>query len=183
VVGIIDLDGVLTHTSEAWLSVLNEQHGTSYTTADIFTWEDITTWFPKKDCYAVLNSEGFYKDLVKPIEGSLEFLTELKELGVTLKLVTANKYSDERHQYIEDNFPDIFSDIHFTDDKTTVLGDFILDDKFENVVNYRNTHNKLGLLYRHFDTYKYNDMRVRSPNFYRVNTYKDVIRIVKSRLC
>lgn len=181
--GLIDLDGTLTNTMGAWLTELNTLHAKDYKEEDIYNWDDITKWYPKKSCYEVLNSRGFYTDKVKPIPGASEFLKELKELGMDLKLVTANTESAEKKDYIANNFPSIFSEVVFIHDKSRIKGDFIFDDKFENVYHHIKSNDSLGLLYRHGGAYKYNDMIYRSPKYHRVNSYQDAISLIKSRLC
>lgn len=178
---LVDLDSTIVHTTEAWLKVLNATFNKNITLSDLKDWEDIHRFFGKKESKSILFSENFYKNHVKPIEGAYEFLMSINALGYDVKLLTASPKSNSKIDYINENFPNVFSELIFEIDKTKVHGDIIIDDAPHNVIPHMRTHKSLGFLYNHNGTYQYNDVLWSNPQFFRVKNYSKILEILESK--
>lgn len=82
----IDIDGCIFHSCQAVADILNERYKTSVRGEDITDW-DFKCCFPdmtSEEVEDVFNDPKFF-DIVKPIDGALEFL---------------NKYKDDKEIYL-----------------------------------------------------------------------------------
>ena len=178
---LIDLDSTITHTLHGWLKVLNQEQGKNIQVSDLKEWNSLHHFFGKKESQQVLFRDGFYQEHIEPIEGALDFLTELKVLGFEVKLLTATAKNDSKLEYIHTNFPNIFSELIFKQDKENVFGHIIVDDHPEHVIKHVRNHNSFGFLYTHNDTYKYNDVLWNNPRFFRVPSYQRILDILRKK--
>ena len=173
---LVDLDSTIVDTTEGWLKVLNATFNKNISLADLKDWDDIHRFFGKKEAKAVLFSENFYQKHVNPIEGAYDFLMSTKELGYEVKLLTASPKSTTKIEYINEKFPNVFSELIFEIDKTKVFGHIIVDDAPHNVIPHIKAHNSLGFLYNHNGTYEYNDVLWSNPRFFRVKNYNKILK-------
>lgn len=175
-IALIDLDSTIVHTTKGWLNVLNTEFCKQVTLDDLKTWDTLTEIFPKKRCYQILDSPYFYQKHVKPIEGSLEFLKELKEMGYAIKLLTASNKNESKIEYINENFPDVFSELIFDPLKYKHKGDVIVDDNFKHVYEHMKANDSKGFLYLHHGKYLYSDVRWHNRNFHRAMSYESILK-------
>lgn len=84
----------------------------------------------------VFNHQGFYAD-IPPIEGAVEAVTEMYAAGHTVNFVTSPWYTNttcmqDKADWILNYFGESgLNDLIITKDKTTIRGDFLIDDKPE----------------------------------------------------
>ena len=176
---LIDLDSTIVDIMTPALKELNSTYDKSIVLEDLETWDTIATLFPRSALYKVLQTRGFYKDKVLPIQGSKEFLSTLKHQGHELLLVTAGMRTVEKEVYIDDHFGEYFSDVVFEQDKHKISGDFLVDDRFSTVRDWVKNTGKKGLLYRHHGLYQYNDIIWDNMLYKRCNTYKQVLEEIQ----
>ncbi len=100
------------------------------------TTHDIRKQYPQK--YRTLldkirHSEDFHLSL-EPIEGGIEALKEMKKLGIEVKICSspATNYRHcvrEKYEWVERHFgKDWTGNIILTEDKTLIIGDYLIDD-------------------------------------------------------
>ena len=71
----LDFDGCITHSCQAVVDILNKKYQTSFTGADVTTW-DFKNCFPDMTAEKVediFNSKEFF-DVLQPIKGAFEFM-------------------------------------------------------------------------------------------------------------
>lgn len=135
---LVDMDDTITHLLEAWVTHLNERHGTSVKVDSIREW-DIHKAFPMltgDDVYAPLTEDGFWKE-VRPMSGAREILLWAKEQGHKVYIVTASAYQtlpEKMENVLFKYFPFIsWDDVIVTSNKQMIRGDILFDDAPHNL--------------------------------------------------
>jgi 5'-nucleotidase len=137
----IDVDDVSGNLMTVWLDRYNNDYN------DCLLTEDITDWnvasFTKPECarrmYRYIEDPSIYDD-VKPIEGAVDGVRELRSAGHRVVFVTAaNPLIHMRKlKWLRDNkFKPTEKDYVEILDKSLIYADYLLDDKYENVVNFK----------------------------------------------
>lgn len=144
----IDIDDVCANLMEQWLARYNQDYDDNLTAEQIVDWD--TSKFVKPECgtkiFDYLSDRTLYDD-VKPATGALEGVKVLREEGHRVIFLTAfvpkmsgrkfewletNGFAPEKHNYVESY------------DKSIFIGDFLFDDRYENVRDFKG----LGVLKR-----------------------------------
>lgn len=135
---LVDQDGVLADWQEQYNRLLALQHPN----IPVIPTEEISV-FKAQSLYApehqsaissMMNTPGFYRDLA-PIEGAVNALNEMLDMGFNVFLCTAPFIShetcaSEKMQWVKEHLGNKWLNrIVITSDKTLVRGDLLIDDK------------------------------------------------------
>jgi len=173
---LVDLDNTLIDLTSAILSAINLDADTY---KDIYCYDSFISLCGANKFNELINSDELYRE-VAPYDGAKQFLQDLKGLGFNISIVSAGKYLESKHELIHHNFEEYVDSVVFdVTDKTTVHGDFLVDDSFDNVYNWVRNTNTSGFLFTNSGRHYYNQHIWRHPKFYRVNNYKDILYLVK----
>jgi len=145
---LLDMDGVLCNMLPVLLQRLNEKYNTTVAVEDICEW-DIHKFFPEltaEQVYAPFAEPGFFNLDFEPVEGALEGVSTLKDLGHEIVIVTscgAGKLRD-KELWFKRVFGKAMSvkDVKFvgTRHKYLVQGDVLVDDHVDNLEAYKQHH-------------------------------------------
>lgn len=175
----LDFDETIWNLHNATEVFLKETYGIqSLRKEDISYWEYLTDNFPRiKECWGDFNhySKG------SPIEGSLEFLKELKKLVHVddIQIVTATypQIIEDKTSLIKEIFK--LDNIIHTSNKAEFSKDSILiDDGLHNIISHRDSNDGISII---FDlNYGWNqDIIEDNKKTFRAKSYKDVLDIIK----
>lgn len=176
---LLDQDGVITKTVDYWLSLYNRDWFDNLTPKDIVEWE--MHKFVKPECgkafYGYMDHTPKFFQYLEPMEGVVEAIQELQELGHDVLIVTATPRNCptgfyDKVKWVEKHLP-FFStkNIVATHRKDAVQGDILLDDGPHNIEAFRGR----GL------TVVYNqpwNQDVKSD--YRVKTWPEFVQLIKT---
>lgn len=114
----IDLDEVLGGFIDALILFHNEAYGSYLQVSDFFSYTFREVWGGTEDESKKKINEFFQSrhfNNIKPIEGAREGVQKLLDSGFRLVVVTSRQTVIERQtkQWIDANFPNMFSDIRF----------------------------------------------------------------------
>lgn len=147
---LIDVDGVITDSFyEKCCNIANERFFTNYKISD-FT-DDlrkiIVEWDDEMD--RILRSPGFCSDFV-PIEGSLEWVNQIKERSdvkfVTSPLKDSPTWGYDRTKWLEEHFGVTRDDVILCHDKRYVSGVVLIDDLPKNCVDWAKFNKRTSLI-------------------------------------
>lgn len=137
---LVDMDDTIEHLLLAWVSCLNERHGTTVNCDDIREW-NISKAFPtitREQAYAPLEEDDFWKT-VQPIEGAAEVLEWAIEEGHEVYIVTTSSYhalKSKMENVLFRHFPFIsWENVIITSNKKIINGDMLVDDAPHNLEN------------------------------------------------
>lgn len=140
---LIDMDGVLVDTLPAWL---RWNYATTGIMAEL---SDITKW-TMHECpvYAnvafksvlrtPLENPVFWRTL-PAMEGALDFMHEVIRRGIPYNIVTApaNDISTSaKYEWVERQLPEALKHLVITNDKASIRGNVLIDDRDKNVVDF-----------------------------------------------
>lgn len=130
---LVDADDTIEYLAEAWVSVLNERHGTNVDVEDLTEWE-VQKAFPKLskgEVYSPLKDESIW-DRVRPREDAVYYLEKLIEEGHKIYIVTATNhetYKAKMEKVILKYYPCIHrTDVIVAYNKKMIKGDVRVDD-------------------------------------------------------
>ena len=178
----IDLDSTLNNFIESAVFRLNKEYGKNYSVKDIKHWNHVLELYPdsaflklfQKDVYEYLNVQLFNdaKALLGVLNcyDSVVILTDTSEEMKISKLKWCSKAGLEN--LVEDI---IFTNQTNKKEHYIKQDDILIDDKFETIYNVVKNNKAFGLLYRHYDKYRYNDFIYDNWRFRRCNTYQDIV--------
>lgn len=91
----LDFDGVITHSCQAIVDILNLRNKTNYKGSDVFSWnfKEIDNTLTDKQVEELFNSQWFFENL-KPIDGVIDFIKEFKD-----KVIIVTKSSVRNFNY------------------------------------------------------------------------------------
>lgn len=135
---LIDQDGVLADYEKGFLDDWRKQFPDEF----YIPLDARTNFYPSDDypeelreqIYSIYTAEGFILNL-SPIEGAIEAVNELVELGHEVKICTSplSKYENcvlEKYAWVERHFGRAFTKkVILSKDKTFIKGDILIDDK------------------------------------------------------
>ena len=136
---LVDVDGVLERLVPPWVRALNVKYGTNVKPEEVTEW-DITKFFQglsRNQVFSPLHTKELWANL-QPMEGAVEYLKKLKNDGHVVTLVTAAHPDTvlDKWKFINRNFPYIsFNDIIIAHQKQLIMGNVLIDDKPENLLN------------------------------------------------
>lgn len=135
---LVDADDTIECLAEAWLSVLNERHGTSVDVEDLTDWY-IPRFFPSlsdEEVYAPLREDATW-DRVRPRRDAALYLQKLVDDEHMIYIVTAthhDTYKAKMEKVILRYFPCIHrTDVIVAYDKRMIKGDVRVDDGVHNL--------------------------------------------------
>lgn len=144
----VDVDGVVADLGEAWLTAYNRDYNDDMTQDKILTWaihEYVNPTCGRK-IYNYLTPELY--DSVKPIEGALEGVLRLREMGHRVVFVTSTPRGSEgaklswllKHGFLEGGglYGDgrVYEDYIECSDKTLVAVDVLVDDRSTTIESF-----------------------------------------------
>lgn len=143
-----DIDDVLVPFVPEWIRRYNIDYGDNLKVEEINEWSLLSFVKPKcgKKIYDYIEQPNIYDNLL-PIEGSLKGINNLKKQGHRIIYATASTEGHAKVKYhwlkkygFIDNIND-YAELH---DKSLIYADILIDDRYDNVKNFRG----LGILYR-----------------------------------
>ena len=108
----LDVDGVIFHSCQAMIDILNERYGGNFDGSDVTSW-NFQCCYPNmtsEEIEDTFNDPKFF-DIIKPIDGALEFMERYRD-----KIILVTKASIE-------NYTHIYEYSLFIDDSTQNLID------------------------------------------------------------
>jgi hypothetical protein len=141
-IAIIDVDLTVVNSPKYWLHWLNSMAGTSYEIEEIGYAYNIGKHFEELLKPYRVHPSDFWRqsgayDLMKPIEGTLEGLERIKDLGYDIVFTTFNKgfNSKSKHNFLRRNFGSVMDGYVVTKEKHFISSgtgrDIIVDDRNE----------------------------------------------------
>lgn len=145
---LVDVDGVVADTHTSWLSMYNRDYGDNLKVADITRWA--MHEFVKPECgrkiYEYLERPDFYDETL-PIKEALEGVRFLRQLGHRVIFVSAGLFESKvrwlgrfgflnEFPYKDDCRASTALDVVLCNDKSLIKGDYLIDDRVENVERY-----------------------------------------------
>lgn len=175
---LVDIDGVVADTHKSWLEMYNKDW------YDSLQVKDITRWalheFVNPECgrkiYEYLERPDFY-DSTPIMENALWGVLALRALRHRVIFVSAGFYQSKVEWLGRNRFLNEFPykndfrattalDVVLCNDKTLIKGDYLIDDRLENVVQFSKVG--IGILF----TQPWNDQHA-VPN--RVSNWFDIV--------
>ena len=161
----IDIDDVSLALVDSFLSTYNRKF------KDNVKKESITDW--NIDQFLKPEANGFSKECfskpsvfkkAKPIEGALEAIEWMRSQNSRIIYVTANNPQNVKFEWlIKNGFLEDEKDFVVACDKSLILADYLIDDKFDNVNKFRGT----GILFSRPWNMKYKyHKRIKSWNYF-----------------
>ena len=92
-----DIDGVLWHSCQAIIDILNEKYGGNFTGSDVTNW-NVNCCYPEmteEEVEGVFNNPKFF-EIVKPIDGALEFLDRYRDKIILVTKASVENYARKR---------------------------------------------------------------------------------------
>ena len=175
----IDFDSVLVNTTEEWIKVLNNTHGTNVKYSDIKDW-DMKLAFPslkEDEILKPLMSDFFWLIKIKPIQDSQMIIQYLFDDKHDIKVVSNTHYENA---YIKTNmmkkfFPCLKStDFVSVQDKSRYTGDLLLDDCLDNLISF----NGYKILFSQPWNEKYDYKALSALHIQRVDNWLDFDRLI-----
>ena len=104
----LDIDGVIFHSCQAMIDILNERYGGNFDGSDVTSWNF-------QCCYRGMTSEEIedtfndpkFFDIVKPIDGALEFMDRYRNKIVLVTKANIENYALKRKWFDDRGFKDI----------------------------------------------------------------------------
>jgi FMN phosphatase YigB (HAD superfamily) len=175
----IDYDSTLVDFQDVMTRQINQRENTTYTSYDMSRGYYIEVKKRNKDLFTDLN---IYEE-VKPLEGAIKFLDDIKELEYEIVLITANSSDKQKafkEKHIEQYFENSFDDIIHTSDKFKYTKDSILiDDSYANILEHIQHNNAIGVLFNYEKNYintKQLDLNI--SNLYHMDSFDEVYRFI-----
>lgn len=144
---LVDIDGVVADTQQRWLNLYNAEYVDSLCVEDIREWQ--VHRFTKPECgariYDYLRMPDLY-DEVLPVDGAVLGLSRIRQMGHTVRYVSAGFYNG-KVKWLHDNaflvdYPhgtdawEATRDVVLTADKSMIRGDILVDDRYDNVAEF-----------------------------------------------
>lgn len=169
---VCDIDDVLLDLVQEWIRRYNFDFQENIKKSDITDW-DLSQFIQNKNnkeyLYQYIEDPSIY-DNIKPIKNSLWGINQLRKLGYRVLFVTSatKGHHLRKLQWLQDyNFIDHRKNYFEAVDKSVYIGEYIIDDKFDNVINFQGK----GILYQQSWNIKENWNR-------KCNGWKEVINLI-----
>ena len=149
---LLDCDGILADFVSRWLSIINAC-GVRVSEAEITSWDIFEAIKPRfsseeafrnarRVCTVATGSEGFHNDLL-PYADAVDGVARVSELA-DVHIVTSPWngpfWCHERDAWIEDHFGISRKRVTHTAAKYICVGDVLVDDKLENLTEWKEHH-------------------------------------------
>jgi 5'-nucleotidase len=139
---LIDVDDTICDFVSIWLECYGADYNHKLTKEDILTWD--LSHYVKPECgikvydYLKMDNLNLYY-CVSPIDGALEGIKRIEDLGHKIVFVTAMDYRNRKAEWLVVNgfFP-VYSnrDYVVSEDKSLIRGDLLIDDNCDNVISF-----------------------------------------------
>ena len=104
----LDIDGVIFHSCQAMIDILNERYDGNFDGSDVTSWNF-------QCCYRGMTSEeiesmfnnGLFFKVVKPIDGALEFMDRYRDKIILVTKANIENYALKRKWFDDRGFKDI----------------------------------------------------------------------------
>ena len=180
---VCDVDCVLNNLIEIWIEVLNKTHNLNVKYEDITDY-DIKNFYPtltEEQIYAPLYEEEFWKQ-TQPLHNSQVVLNKIFENNHDIKIVTSTHYKNLEFKidWLKKYYPFLhWKDIWVVHDKSRVTGDIIIDDCWDNVINF----NGKRFLFNQPWNEKYKDLDLQFC-ITRINDWNEIENLIyKNSFC
>lgn len=170
----LDVDDVCLELMENWLKFYNHDFNDFLTSNDITAWDIGKFVKPnaRKYIYRYIEEPEVFLT-AHPVEGALQGVKILKSAGFRVVYVTANNPEKAKETWLMDNgFMEDRSDFYQAYDKSLIHADFLLDDKYDNVVSFKYG---VGCLFSRPTNQHY-------LHHNRVNSWPEFIKLVKKKV-
>lgn len=138
---IVDIDDVCAELMKTWLCAYNHDYNDNLQQHQITDWD--VSQFVKPECgrdiYKYIKDAKTY-DTIKPVEDAFEGIYELRRMDHRVVFVTATpiEIAGRKFQWLVDNdFEPRMEDYVETYDKSLIRGDYMFDDRYDNVINFK----------------------------------------------
>ena len=104
----IDIDGVIFHSCQAMIDILNERYGGNFDGSDVTSW-NFQCCYPNmtsEEIEDTFNDPKFF-DIVKPIDGALKFMDRYRDKIILVTKANVENYAHKRKWFDDRNFADI----------------------------------------------------------------------------
>jgi 5'(3')-deoxyribonucleotidase len=166
----IDVDDTVLDLMNKWLSLYNSEYNDNIDKNKITQWN--FSQFLKPECgnkiYDYLEFPNLY-NYIAPIEGALEGINKLKNMGHRVIFVTAGMHKGKYLRLKELGFLDKEEDYVEARDKSLILADVLIDDRPFNLWQFKG---KYGIV---FEEPWSDDEDLE----YRAKDWKEVVSIIK----
>ena len=143
---LVDVDGVVGDTHVSWLHMYNQDYHDNLTVEQITRWElhEFVVNRCGKKIYDYLDREDFY-DNCPMVENALLGVKTLRAQGHRVIFVSAGFHESKirglakwgflaEFLYKDDHRPSTATDVVLANDKSLIRGDFMIDDRIENLL-------------------------------------------------
>ena len=101
----IDIDGVIFHSCQAMIDILNERYGGNFDGSDVTSW-NFQCCYPNmtsEEIEDTFNDPKFF-DIVKPIDGALEFMDRYRDKIILVTKASVENYALKRKWFDDRGF-------------------------------------------------------------------------------
>ena len=101
----IDIDGVIFHSCQAMIDILNERYGGNFDGSDVTSW-NFQCCYPNmtsEEIEDTFNDPKFF-DIVKPIDGALEFMNRYRDKIILVTKANIENYALKRKWFDDRGF-------------------------------------------------------------------------------
>ena len=101
----IDIDGVIFHSCQAMIDILNERYGGNFDGSDVTSW-NFQCCYPNmtsEEIEDTFNDPKFF-DIVKPIDGALEFMNRYRDKIILVTKASVENYAHKRKWFDDRGF-------------------------------------------------------------------------------
>lgn len=104
----LDIDGVIFHSCQAMIDILNERYGGNFDGSDVTSWNFQCCYhnMTSEEIEDVFNDPKFF-DIVRPIDGALEFMDRYRDKIILVTKANIENYAHKRKWFDDRNFDDI----------------------------------------------------------------------------
>jgi hypothetical protein len=104
----LDIDGVIFHSCQAMIDILNERYDGNFDGSDVTSWNFQCCYrgMTSEEIESIFNSGLFFK-IVKPIDGALEFLDRYRDKIILVTKASVENYALKRKWFNDRGFKDI----------------------------------------------------------------------------
>ena len=177
----VDCDDVIINLVPNWVKMYNEDYD------DHLDVNNITEW--KIDKFVKCGDEIYdyihptpeflfnIYDHCEPIDGALDGIKSLREMGFRIVYVSASNKMDYKYQWLEKyGFLDKRGNFVQAFDKTLINMNFLIDDNWENVQEIIQNPNKRAILFeKPWNTSKKDNYDEVDNRYIRKNNWKEII--------
>lgn len=104
----LDIDGVLFHSCQAMIDILNERYGGNFDGSDVTSW-NFQCCYPNitsEEIEDVFNCPKFF-NIVRPIDGALEFMDRYRDKIILVTKASVANYAHKRKWFDDRGFNSI----------------------------------------------------------------------------